>query len=94
MLLCMTGCAGAPADQAPATAPEREVVAEDVTENDPTQTAPLDPSRTWIVLLGTGTPGSEPDRFGPATAIVAGGTAYLIDAGPRCRPTRGGRRHH
>jgi ribonuclease BN (tRNA processing enzyme) len=34
------------------------------------------------VLLGTGTPGAEPDRSGPATAIVAGGTAYLIDAGP------------
>lgn len=44
--------------------------------------APRDPSRTWIVMLGTGTPGAEPDRFGPATAIVAGGTAYLIDAGP------------
>ena len=44
--------------------------------------APRDPSRTWVVLLGTGTPGAEPDRFGPATAIVAGGTAYLIDAGP------------
>ncbi len=43
---------------------------------------PRDPARTWIVLLGTGTPGSEPDRFGPATAIVADGNAYLIDAGP------------
>ena len=82
VLLVVVGCAGAPADQSPATAPEREVAAEDVSENDPAQTGPLDPSRTWIVLLGTGTPGSEPDRFGPATAIVAGGTAYLIDAGP------------
>lgn len=34
------------------------------------------------MLLGTGTPGAEPDRFGPSTAVVAGGTTYLIDAGP------------
>ncbi len=39
-------------------------------------------NRTRIVLLGTGTPGAEPDRSGPATAIVIGDTAYLIDAGP------------
>ena len=48
----------------------------------PVLSAPRDPSRTWVVLLGTGTPGAEPDRFGASTAIVAGGTAYLIDAGP------------
>ena len=82
VLRCMVGCVGAPADQSPAASPEREVAVEDVTESHATETAPLDPSRTWIVLLGTGTPGAEPDRSGPATAIVAGGTAYLIDAGP------------
>ena len=27
-------------------------------------------SRTKVVLLGTGTPVPDPDRFGPATAIV------------------------
>jgi len=37
---------------------------------------------TQIVLLGTGTPGPDPDRSGPATAIVVGGAAYLIDFGP------------
>lgn len=37
---------------------------------------------TRIVLLGTGTPGAEPDRSGPATAIVVGGNAYLVDFGP------------
>ncbi len=80
--VCVVGCAGAPVDQLPAMAQEREVAAEVVNDNVPVETGPLDPSRTWIVLLGTGTPGAEPDRFGPATAIVAGGTAYLIDAGP------------
>ena len=82
ILLCLVGCAGTPVDQLPATAQERGVEEEGAPENAPIQTGPLDPSRTWVVLLGTGTPGSEPDRFGPATAIVAGGTAYLIDAGP------------
>jgi ribonuclease Z len=35
-----------------------------------------------VVLLGTGTPAPTPDRSGPATAIVVGDTAYLIDFGP------------
>ena len=37
---------------------------------------------TQVVLLGTGTPAIDPDRSGPATAIVVGDTAYLIDFGP------------
>ena len=37
---------------------------------------------TQVVLLGTGTPAMDPDRSGPATAIVVGDTAYLIDFGP------------
>ena len=39
-------------------------------------------SKTKIVLLGTGNPGPEPDRSGPATAIVVNDTAYLVDFGP------------
>jgi ribonuclease Z len=38
--------------------------------------------RTRVVLLGTGTPGIDPDRSGPATAIVVNDTAYLVDFGP------------
>lgn len=38
--------------------------------------------KTQIVLLGTGTPSPDPDRSGPATAIVVNGTAYLVDFGP------------
>src|SRR5438045_9718828 len=37
---------------------------------------------TRLVLLGTGTPNADPDRSGPALAIVAGGRAYLVDCGP------------
>ncbi|HZI87794.1 MAG TPA: MBL fold metallo-hydrolase, partial [Pyrinomonadaceae bacterium] len=38
--------------------------------------------KTQIVLLGTGTPSPDPDRSGPATAIVVNGTPYLVDFGP------------
>jgi ribonuclease BN (tRNA processing enzyme) len=40
------------------------------------------PSRTKIVLLGTGHPAPIPERAGPATAIVVNETAYLVDLGP------------
>jgi ribonuclease Z len=40
------------------------------------------PTQTKVVLLGTGTPGIDPDRSGPATAVVVNDTAYLIDIGP------------
>lgn len=35
-----------------------------------------------LVILGTGTPNADPTRSGPAVAVVAGGQAYLVDAGP------------
>jgi ribonuclease BN (tRNA processing enzyme) len=34
------------------------------------------------VLLGTGTPNADPDRSGPAVAIVVNGAPYLVDCGP------------
>ena len=37
---------------------------------------------TKVVLLGTGTPATNPDRSGPATAIVVNDAAYLVDFGP------------
>ena len=78
----LAGCAGSPAGDSPVAPDQIVEAAETLPAREATQTAPRDPSRTWIVLLGTGTPGAEPDRFGPATAVVAGGNAYLIDAGP------------
>lgn len=37
---------------------------------------------TRVVMLGTGTPRPDPDRSGPATAIVVKDTPYLVDFGP------------
>ncbi|MBD3855909.1 MAG: MBL fold metallo-hydrolase [Acidobacteria bacterium] len=33
-------------------------------------------------MLGTGTPNPDPERSGPAVAIIAGGRPYLVDCGP------------
>jgi len=49
----------------------------------PDRSGPPAPAATvQIVLLGTGTPNADPDRSGPATAIVANGVPYLVDFGP------------
>jgi len=45
------------------------------------QPAPASRSRTQVVLLGTGNPPADPDRSGPATAVVVNGTPYLVDFG-------------
>jgi ribonuclease BN (tRNA processing enzyme) len=37
---------------------------------------------TQLVVLGTGTPNADPERSGPALAVVRAGRSYLIDAGP------------
>src|SRR5215203_448706 len=37
---------------------------------------------TQVVMLGTGTPRPDPQRSGPATAIIVNGTPYLVDFGP------------
>ncbi len=39
-------------------------------------------SATRVITLGTGTPNADPDRSGPATAIVVGDAVYLVDCGP------------
>jgi ribonuclease BN (tRNA processing enzyme) len=39
------------------------------------------PSHTRVVLLGTGNPAADPERSGPATAIVVNGVPYLVDLG-------------
>jgi ribonuclease BN (tRNA processing enzyme) len=47
------------------------------------QAAAPDTARaTHVVMLGTGTPNPDPERSGPAVAVVTGGRAYLVDAGP------------
>lgn len=47
-----------------------------------TAVADASASQARLVILGTGTPNADPDRSGPAVAVVAGGRAYLVDAGP------------
>ncbi len=37
---------------------------------------------TLVVMLGTGTPNPDPERSGPAVAVIAGGQPYLVDCGP------------
>jgi ribonuclease BN (tRNA processing enzyme) len=37
---------------------------------------------TRVILLGTGTPNPEPQRMGPAVAVVSGDRVYLVDCGP------------
>ncbi len=46
--------------------------------------APVAPAvpTTQLVVLGTGTPNADPDRSGPALAVVRAGKSYLVDAGP------------
>ncbi|HTE45010.1 MAG TPA: MBL fold metallo-hydrolase [Gemmatimonadaceae bacterium] len=40
------------------------------------------PTTTRVVMLGTGNPNTDPERSGPAVAIVVGTAVYLVDAGP------------
>lgn len=54
-------------------------------QSGPTPATPDHPPnvpRTRIVMLGTGTPNADPERSGPATAVVVDDTAYLVDCGP------------
>jgi ribonuclease Z len=37
---------------------------------------------TRVILLGTGTPNPEPQRMGPAVAVVSADRVYLVDCGP------------
>lgn len=62
----------------------------------PAQDAGPDPApAARLVILGTGTPNADPDRSGPALAVVAGGRAYLVDTGPGIvrRAAAAARRH-
>ena len=45
-------------------------------------TAAGDSLRTRVIVLGSGTPNADPDRSGPALAVVVNGAVYLVDAGP------------
>ena len=63
-----------------ATAAAIATTAPDTSAAQETPTTPDPEAR--LVILGTGTPNADPARSGPAVAVVAGGRAYLVDAGP------------
>jgi len=76
-LLAAVGCGGSQGqagDQQTTSPPPPETPAA-------TATANAASSGTQVVFLGTGTPLPDPDRSGPATAVVVNGAAYLFDAG-------------
>ncbi len=35
-----------------------------------------------VIVLGTGNPSADPERWGPALAVVVNNRAYLVDCGP------------
>jgi ribonuclease Z len=37
---------------------------------------------TRVILLGTGNPNPDPERMGPAVAVVSGDRVYIVDCGP------------
>jgi ribonuclease BN (tRNA processing enzyme) len=78
-LAALAAALSASALVAQASKPAAEPSAQDPTGT-PAAHAPA--SRTRVVLLGTGTPNAEPDRSGPALAIVVDETPYVVDAGP------------
>ncbi len=71
LIVCMmtVACSGGSQSAAPPTAPP------------PAPGAATGSAGTQVVFLGTGTPLPDPDRSGPATAVVVNGAAYLFDAG-------------
>jgi ribonuclease BN (tRNA processing enzyme) len=46
------------------------------------QNPPAASTHTQVVVLGTGTPVADPERSGPAVAVVVNDAAYLVDCGP------------
>lgn len=46
------------------------------------QSSTVPDSHTQVVMLGVGNPNADPERSGPAVAVVVNDTAYLVDCGP------------
>jgi len=84
MVLVAAGCPGKPCppcpDPASTDGPDGAEIAE--AQDRAGAVVKPDPNRTQLVLLGTGTPNADPDRSGPASAVVVGGRAYIVDCGP------------
>jgi ribonuclease Z len=72
--------AGEPALPTPHASPGSVAEEREGTAGRPAAARPAPGTR--VVLLGTGTPDFDPDRSGPATAVISGGRAYVVDLGP------------
>lgn len=80
LLAACTRAAAPGADQAPAgAAPAQSSPGAPI--GAPAASTPVPTTGTLVVMLGTGTPLPDPDRSGPATAVVVDGQAYLFDTG-------------
>jgi ribonuclease BN (tRNA processing enzyme) len=47
----------------------------------PSESRQIEGQHTQLVMLGTGTPNADPERYGPAVAVVVGDASYLVDFG-------------
>ena len=81
MLLSLLACSAPPPAAPPAVEPAPAVAAP-APPTPPVPERPVPTHGTRVVLLGTGTPVPDPDRSGPATAVVDDARAWLVDAGP------------
>ncbi|MDH5672928.1 MAG: MBL fold metallo-hydrolase [Myxococcales bacterium] len=81
--MAWAACHGSSASEAPANTNSKSTPALERAKPEP-RVAPsgTPPEGARVVLLGTGTPVPDPERMGPASAVLAGGRAYLVDAGP------------
>ena len=90
LMLLFSACASTPKSLQPLTVVEasQETADQAVAEPSPSDgaTPPSDAApaadATLLVMLGTGTPNPDPERSGPAVAVIAGGRPYLVDCGP------------
>ena len=56
-------------------------LAASIVADDPLVAQEADDPGARVVILGTGTPNPDPERSGPAVAVVVGDQAYIVDAG-------------
>jgi ribonuclease BN (tRNA processing enzyme) len=52
------------------------------TASDAAGSAKRTSSFSEVVVLGSGNPNADPERSGPAVAVIVNGQAYLVDCGP------------
>ncbi len=61
---------------------DNQATTEQIDQASATPTEPTNDFR--VTLLGTGTPGPRPDRFGPSTLVEAGAERLVFDCGRSC----------